>query len=92
MPKIAGRYTSEEVERLGRDLYERLIKPKLAAGDHDKFVAIDVETGEYELDSDDYAATQRLHDRQPNSQIWLERFGHEAPYRLRTPFLRKDLP
>jgi len=38
-------------------------------------VAIDIETGAYELDADELAASDRLLARIPNAQIWLCRVG-----------------
>src|SRR5581483_11934154 len=40
-----------------------------------KFVAIDIETGAYEVDADELAASDRLLTRVPNAQIWLRRIG-----------------
>jgi hypothetical protein len=46
---------------------------------------VDIETGAYELDHDDYAATERLLARQPGAQIWLSRVGHTTTYRMGGP-------
>jgi hypothetical protein len=40
-----------------------------------KFVAIDIETGAYELDTDELAASDRLVARVPDAQVWLKRIG-----------------
>ncbi len=76
------RYSKEEFLRRGQAIYERDIRPQVKAGDEGKFVAVDIETGAYEMDRDDYAATERLLVRQPTAQIWLLRVGHRATYRL----------
>ena len=47
-----------------------------------KFVAIDVETGDYEIDEDDYAAVARLRSRKPAADIWLMRAGYPTTYRM----------
>jgi hypothetical protein len=47
-----------------------------------QFVAIDIETGGYELDTDDYAATERLVARYPDAQIWIMRVGQPTAYRI----------
>jgi len=76
------RYSKEEFARRGQDIYERTIRPRIEAGNEGKFVAIDIETGAYEIDSDDYTATERLLAREPDAQIWLLRVGHRAAYRI----------
>ncbi len=82
MAVLEPRYSKEEFARRGEEIYERDIRPHLKAGDEGKFVAIDIETGAYEMDKDDYTATERLLARHPNAQIWLRRVGHRAAYRI----------
>lgn len=38
-----------------------------------KYVAIDIETGDYEMDTDELAASDRLVARLPGAQIWLNK-------------------
>ncbi len=57
---------------------DRRIRPV----DDGKFVAIDVETGDYEIDEDDYAVIARLRSRRPAAEIWLMRAGYPAAYRI----------
>ena len=76
------RYSKEEFARRGQEIYERTIRPQVEAGNEGKFVAIDIETGAYEIDTDDYTATERLLAREPDAQIWLLRVGHPAAYRI----------
>jgi len=76
------RHTPEESARLGTELYERVVKPTLQPEDDNKFVAIDVDTGDFELDFDDLTSTDRLIERRPDAHIWLMRVGHPAAYRL----------
>lgn len=69
------RYTKEEFARRGDAIYENELRAVLEAGNEGKFVAIDIETGTYEVDSDELAASDRLLTRVPNAQIWLKRIG-----------------
>ena len=82
MATLQPRYGKEEFARRGQEIYERDIRPHLQSTDEGKFVAIDIETGAYEADRDDYTATERLLARNPNAQIWLVRAGHRATYRI----------
>jgi len=77
-----ARYSGEEFARRGQEIYEQKIRPVLRAEDADKFVAIDIESGDYEIDRDDYTTTERLLRRHPDAQIWLVRVGQPAAYRL----------
>ncbi len=76
------RYSKEEFARRGQDIYERLIRPQVEPGYDGAFAAIDIETGAYELDADDYTATERLLRRLPDAQVWLVRVGQPATYRI----------
>jgi hypothetical protein len=65
------RYSKEEFARRGDALVESKVRPNLTPADEDKFVAIDIESGEYELDRDEMRAAERLRKRVPDPQIWL---------------------
>ena len=82
MAMLEPRYSREEFARRGQTIYERDIRPHLEAGDDGKFVAIDIETGAYEIDRDDYTATERLLSCHPHAQMWLLRVGQRTAYRL----------
>jgi hypothetical protein len=82
MTVLAPRYSKEVFAQRGQTIYERDIRPHLDAGDDGKFVAIDIETGAYEIDRDDYTATDRLLRRHPHAQMWLLRVGQRTAYRL----------
>jgi hypothetical protein len=71
MASTKRRYSKEEFARRGDALVESKVRPNLTAADKDKFVAIDIETGEYELDKDEMKAADRLRKRVPDAQIWL---------------------
>jgi len=79
---LTPRHSKEEFARRGQDIYEREIRPRLQPADQGKFAAIDIESGEYEIDQDDFIATERLLSRVPDAQMWLERIGEPAAYRI----------
>jgi hypothetical protein len=60
MATAKRRYSKEEFARRGDALVVSKVRPRLTAADEDKFVAIDIETGEYELDKDEMKAADRL--------------------------------
>lgn len=83
MKTLKPRHSATEFAQQGRSLYEREVRPHITEEeDKGKFVAIDIETGAYEIDADDYTATERLLERHPDAQIWLCRVGQEVTYRI----------
>lgn len=74
------RYSKEELARRGQALYEPQIRQKVEAGNIGKIVAIDVETGNYEVADNVLPATKRLFERNPDAQPWVTRIGHRAVY------------
>jgi len=74
--------TGDEVVRRGQEIYERDIRSKVEAGNQGKFLVINIETGEYEMDADDLAAAKRAKARFGNAALFTMRIGHPAAYRL----------
>jgi hypothetical protein len=72
------RYPMEEFVRRGQEIYTRVIRPLLRREDVGKSVAIDIETGEWEMDSDDLTACERLYSRIHTAQPWLVRLRGRA--------------
>ena len=75
MPTTRPRYSKEEFARRGDALYDDHIRLVLGEGNEGKFVAIDIETGAYEVDGDEVVASDRLLARVPDAQVWLKRIG-----------------
>jgi hypothetical protein len=77
-----SRYPKEEIARRGDEMYERDISPHLKKEDEGKFILIDIMSGDYEVDDDEIAASDRLRARRPQAQPWLRRVGSRYAYRL----------
>jgi hypothetical protein len=75
MPTTRPRHSKEEFARRGDATYDGAIRPLVEKGNEGKFVAIDIETGAYEVDVDELAASDRLLARVPDAQVWLKRIG-----------------
>ena len=69
------RYRKEEAARRGDEIYEQDVRAKVGPQDHGKYVAIDIETRQWEMDSDEMAANNHLRGRIPDAQIWMTRVG-----------------
>lgn len=75
MATVESKFTKEELGRRGDEIYDREIRP-LEKMHREKYAAIDVETGAYEIDKDLLAATHRLRKRFPKAQIWGRKVGY----------------
>ncbi len=65
------RYSKEEFARRGNALVEETVRPSLSEAEADQFVAIDIESGEFELDRNELKAVDRLRRRIADPLIWL---------------------
>jgi hypothetical protein len=82
MATTKRRYSKEEFARRGDAIYEKKVRPQLNPDDEGKFVAIDIETGEFEIDEDEMEAGDRLLARVPDAQIWMVRIGSRYVHRF----------
>lgn len=85
------RYSKEEFAQRGGALYESEVRAQVEAGNYGKIVAIDIETGAFELADDPIAATDRLDARVSDAQPWVIRIGHRTVYRFGSRSLKKSV-
>ncbi len=76
----ARAYDLGEVAAQGQAIYREQIQPNINLVAKGNFVVIDVNTGDYEIDSDDAEATCRLLVRNPEAVTYGIRVGHRAAY------------
>ncbi len=76
------RYSKEEFARRGNEIYESQVRPQVEEGNQGQIVAIDIETGAFELAKDTITASDRLLERYPDAQIWCVRIGHKGVHRF----------
>ena len=76
------KHTPEEIARIAEGIYERDIRPKLRPQDKGKFLVLDIQTGEYEIDEDDLSASERLRARVPHGEYFGLRIGYTTAYTL----------
>ena len=69
----------EEIARLGDEIYESNIRPRVEH-DHDgQVVAIDVDSGSWAIADSELTAAERLRKRHPAAtDVWLLRVGYRA--------------
>lgn len=76
------RYPKEEFARMGDEIYENKVRPIVEDRNKGKIVAIDIESGDYKVDTDTRRASQYLIDKNPDAQIWCVRIGYQAVHRI----------
>jgi hypothetical protein len=76
------RYSKEEFAQRGDALYETAVRAQVEEGNHGKMVAIDIETGAFEVAEAPRIAVDWLYDRHPDAQPWVIRIGHRSVFRI----------
>lgn len=84
------RYSKEEFARRGNEIYDSQVRSQVEKDNHNKIVAIDIETGAFEVADTPIAAVDRLYDRYPDAQPWVIRIGHRAVYRFGSRSLKSS--
>lgn len=74
------RYSKEEFAQRGDTLYETQIRQQVEEGNHGRIVAIDIETGSFEVADDIVGASDRILAKCPDAQTWFIRIGHPSVY------------
>jgi hypothetical protein len=65
-----------------RRIYEDSIRRNVEPGQNGKFIVINLDTGEYEVDEDDLTASDRAIARFGKARLVTLRIGQPAAYRL----------
>jgi hypothetical protein len=80
------RYGPEEFAQKGNQIYQQNVLPTLGVESDGKIVAIDIETGEFELADTTLAAAAKMFDRIPTAQLWFERVGAQSVHRFNSVY------
>lgn len=74
--------TSEAIAARGEALYQEKIREKVESTQKGKFLAVDIETGDYAIADEDLIATDRLLSKRPNATVYGLRIGFPSAYRI----------
>ena len=85
------RYSKKEFAQRGDEIYQTQVRSQVEEGNYGRIVAIDIETGAFEVADTPMIAVDRLYEREPNAQPWVIRIGHRAVFRLGSRSLRKPV-
>lgn len=77
---MTRRLSREDIGQRGLKIYQEKLQMRLEVDFYGQFVAIDVESEDYEIAHEAASATDRLWKRRPNAQVLVERIGYPAAF------------
>ena len=73
----------EDTARLGKEIYQRHIRPQVEPDYVGEVVSIDVDTGSWAIGHEVWEAVDRLRELSPDAvNVWSERVGYKALFRM----------
>ncbi len=72
----------KEIARRGQAIYDERIRHKVEAEHRGKFLAVDIESGDYEIDAESLAAFNRAREKNADAVLYLVRIGYRTAYSL----------
>jgi hypothetical protein len=75
-------YSREEVAERAKTIYEQKVRAKVEPQHIGKYIVINVETGEYEIDEDDIAVMERAAAKYPPETLFGMRIGYRTMGRI----------
>lgn len=76
------RYTSQEIVQRGQALYDTRIRAEVEPQHNGKFLVLDIETGDYEIDQDSLTALDRAKAKRAEPTLYLVRVGFPTAFNL----------
>lgn len=74
--------SADMIASRGEELYQQNIRANVEADHKGRFLAMDVETGDYAIADEDLDATDRLLSKRPDALVYGLRIGFPAAYRI----------
>jgi hypothetical protein len=72
------RENASQIAARGREIFEHRLRGLLEPDNNGKFIVIDVETGDYEIDEDDLIASMRAYNKRPEGVCYGMRIGYSS--------------
>jgi hypothetical protein len=79
---VVKQYKLEEIQRIGTEIYRRDIRDQVMPQHKGKFLILDIESGDHEMDEDDLSAEEILRARRPDGILFGLRVGYKSAYTL----------
>ena len=78
MTAVTRKYSQAELARRGEALFDTTIAGQVCDKDPNWVVAVDIESGDFEVHEDLLEAVERLQKRREDAQIWIRRVGSRS--------------
>jgi predicted Mrr-cat superfamily restriction endonuclease len=78
----APKYSKDEIADRAKKIYEDKIKAKVEPKENGKFIVIDIESGDHEVDQKMPVASRRLRERRPDCVGYGGRVGYDTAYHI----------
>jgi hypothetical protein len=75
-------YTEEAIARIAEEIYRRDIRPKVMPQHKGKFLALDIESGDYAIEEEDWRAGEAIRARRPEGIFFFFRIGYTSAYAI----------
>ncbi len=82
MPISQSRYSADETVQRAEELYQQRLRSQLETVYFGQYIAIDIETGEYEIGSDYHKAAHKILSRKAEAVIGVLRIGFSVVGRI----------
>ncbi|HET6383726.1 MAG TPA: hypothetical protein VFJ58_10065 [Armatimonadota bacterium] len=84
-------YSKAEIVSRGRAIYEQKLKARIGEQNVGKWLMIDVDSEDYDVDDDALSASGRLRERHPGAALYAMKIGEAVPIRIGARFARGKL-
>ena len=75
-------YSQGSIAARGEAIYHQRLREKVESNHKGKFLTIDIETGNYEIDADEVVSSIRLLEKHPEAVLYCLRIGFPAAHRI----------
>ena len=75
-------YSHGRIAARGEEIYQQQLCEEVEPKHKGKFLTIDIETGNYEIDTDEVASSMRLLEKHPDAVMYCLRIGFPAAHRI----------
>lgn len=76
------RYSRAEIAKRGQALYDQQVRGEVELNHKGKYLVLDIETGEYEVDVGELAALKRAKVKNPDAALYILRVGYPSAHRV----------
>ena len=75
-------YPDGTITARGEQIYQQRLREKVESEHNGKFLSIDIETGAYEIDTDEVTSSMALLEKYPDAVVYCVRIGFPVAHRI----------